>query len=107
MDYLIDFRNMEWENPLPGLRVKIFITGNQKVRIAEFSDIFVEDGWCTKGHAGYVLDGEITIEFDDKKVRYQKGDGMIIPSGEQHRHKPWVAEGTATLVFFEKVAEDA
>jgi glyoxylate utilization-related uncharacterized protein len=104
MEYLIDFRNMEWENPVTGIRSKTFIKGVQKVRCVEFSDAFVEDGWCKKGHIGYVLEGEIKIDFNGESAIFQKGDGLCIPAGEEHKHRATVAKGEkAILVFFEEV----
>lgn len=39
---LIDFENVKWESPSPGVRYKVFISGNQRLRLVEFSEEFEE-----------------------------------------------------------------
>ena len=57
-----------------------------------------------KGHAGYVINGRIFIEFDGEKVEFKAGDGLFIPGGEADRHRGSVPEGEkALLVMFEKI----
>jgi len=41
-NYLIDFKNMEWEPPAPGVRYKAYTRGNHKMRLVEFTEEFVE-----------------------------------------------------------------
>lgn len=67
-DHLIDFNKMAWEHPAPGIRQKVSVKDGRKVRLVEFADSFVETGWCTKGHIGYVLDGRIMIDFDGRQI---------------------------------------
>ena len=50
----------------------------------------------------YVIEGAITFLYPDGEVRYEAGDGIVITSSEEHRHKAVVAPGErALLVFFE------
>ncbi|GER57902.1 hypothetical protein ULMA_00100 [Patiriisocius marinus] len=101
--YRIDFKNIEWETPDKGVKQKIFSKGNQSVRLLRFYDDFIEENWCTKGHIGFVLDGEMTIDFNGKTLRYKKGDGLWIESIEDNKHKAIIAKGTfVELIFFEK-----
>ena len=100
---LINFKNMKWDNPAPGVRCKEHIKGNQKIRLVEFSDTFTEVDWCTKEHVGYVVEGEISINFDGRIIEFQAGDGLFIPAGEATKHKGSVAQGRkALLILFEK-----
>jgi quercetin dioxygenase-like cupin family protein len=102
-EYLIDFENIPWESPEPGIRFKAFVRGDRKLRLVEFTEELYEEKWCRKGHAGYVLDGRMTIDFNGREVVFRKGDGLFIPEGEEHRHKPHVAEGERVLIImFEK-----
>jgi uncharacterized cupin superfamily protein len=55
-DYLIDFQNMTWESSAPGVRHKVY----------------------TKGHIGYVLEGNISIDFDGRVLTFREGDGFFI-----------------------------
>ncbi len=66
-NYLIDFKNIDWENPALGVRYKAYVKGNQRVRLVEFTEEFIEDDWCTKGHIGYILEGSISIDFNGRK----------------------------------------
>lgn len=101
--YLINFKNVKWENPTLGIHSKTYIKDNQKIRLIEFSDEFVEKDWCTNGHIGYVLEGRISINFNGEKLVFKKGDGLYIPEGEKSKHKGEVAKGEkALLILFEK-----
>jgi len=103
-EYLIDFKSMGWECPLPGLRYKAYMRENLKVRLVEFSTGFREESWCTKGHTGYVLEGSFSIDFDGKVIPFKAGDGIFIPEGEENKHKAKVIKGgKVLLILFEKV----
>ena len=86
-NYLIDFKNMGWETPAPGVRYKVYTHDNHKIRLVEFTEEFVEDDWCTKGHTGYILEGNLLIEFNESLSTFRAGDGFFIPEGEENRHK--------------------
>ena len=83
---LINFKDMQWDNPAAGIRCKEHIKGNQQIRLVEFSDKFTEADWCTKGHAGYVMEGRISINFDGRVIEFQAGDGLFISEGESNKH---------------------
>ncbi len=103
-DYLIDFRNMSWESPAPGVRHKVYVKGNQRIRLAEFSDEFAEEDWCIKGHTGYVLEGSISIDFEGRMSTFRGGDGFLIPGGKGSRHKGKIVKGEkALIILFEKI----
>jgi glyoxylate utilization-related uncharacterized protein len=103
-NYLIDFKNMECETPAPGVRYKAYTRGNHKMRLVEFTGEFVEDDWCTKGHVGYILEGNLLIDFNGRLSTFRAGDGFFIPEGEESKHKGKVAKGEkALIILFEKV----
>jgi quercetin dioxygenase-like cupin family protein len=85
--YRIDFESMEWEEPTDGVSFKAYEQGSKKLRLVEFSKEFVEPDWCTKGHIGYILEGQMEIDFDRKKEIFGPGDGVFIPAGQEHKHK--------------------
>ena len=70
----IDFQSIEWKKPKTGVEQKVYSDGNQKIRLLRFFDDFVEEDWCIKGHIGYVLEGEMTIDFNGIIKNYKKGD---------------------------------
>ena len=99
--YRIAFDSLSWESQLPGVRYKAFVHGGTKLRLAEYSRGFVAPDWCTEGHVGYVLEGEVDIDFGGRVVRFSAGDGLFIPEGEAHRHKPIVVTDVVRLVLVE------
>ena len=104
--FLVDFENMEWNEPAVGVRFKTFANVNQQIRLVEFSEGFVEPDWCKKGHAGYVLDGEFATDYSGNLERYKKGDVLFIPKGEQSKHKAILEKGEkVTLLLFEIIEE--
>ncbi len=101
--YKVEFDSLPWEVPMLGVRVKIFCDGEKQLRLAEFSSEFIESHWCEKGHIGFVLDGELEIDFHGKLVRYIKGDGVFIPQGATHGHKARSLTPTVLLFLVEEV----
>ena len=83
----IDFTSIPWEMPADGVRFKAYKQNGKQVRLVEFTDKFVETDWCTKGHIGYILEGQMEIDFDGTKEIFGPGDGVFIPEGEKHKHK--------------------
>jgi len=85
--YRIDFESMEWESPAEGVKDKAHEQDAKKLRLVEFSKEFVEPDWCTKGHIGYILEGQMEIDFKGDKEVFGPGDGVFIPAGQDHKHK--------------------
>ena len=99
--YKIDFDSMMWETPADGVKFKAYQQGGRKLRLVEFAKEFVEPDWCTKGHIGYVLQGQMEIDFDEKKVVFDAGDGLFISTGKKHRAK--VLTDVAKVILVEDV----
>jgi len=98
----IIFDSLDWTNAGIGLRYKAFVHGNQRLRLVEYSEGFVEKEGCIRGHAAVVLNGSFAIEFQDNTESYSQGDIIFIPSGEVDRHKALVGKGEkVTLLLFE------
>jgi quercetin dioxygenase-like cupin family protein len=102
-NYITIFQDISWESPIPGARFKSFEQDGKRLRLVEFSEELVEPDWCIKGHIGYVLTGEMEINFNGKIVSYKAGDGIFIPSGENHKHMVTVRRGTVRIVLVEEV----
>ncbi len=97
----IDFGSLAWQTPLSGARFKACQQDNRRLRLVEFTNGFTEPDWCAKGHVGYVLEGEMDVDFDGKIVRFSAGDGLMIPNGEQNRHKATVITDVVKLILVE------
>jgi quercetin dioxygenase-like cupin family protein len=99
---IVEFDKLPWESPEPGLRQKAFVSGNQRLRLIEFSNQFEEKGWCTKGHAIHVLEGELTLHMKDGPLRMRQGAIGVIEAGESHSHRVVMSPGQrALLLLFE------
>ena len=101
--YKIDFESMLWETPAPGVKFKAYEQSGRKLRLVEFSKEFVEPDWCTKGHIGYILEGQVEIDFDGNIIVFGPGDGIFIPAGEKHKHKGRVLTDVVKVILVEDV----
>ena len=101
--YRVDFNAMDWDSPGAGVRQKVVEQDGRRYRLLEFSKDFVELDWCVKGHIGYVLDGQLEIDFDGTCIVYGPGEVATIPEGADHKHKARSLTDTVTLF----VVEDA
>ena len=97
--YKINFETMPWETSAVGVRCKACEHNGRRLRLAEFTREFVESDWCTKGHIGYVLEGQIEIDFDGETMVFGPGDGLFIQPGDKHKAK--VITGTAKVILVE------
>jgi len=99
----VDFQSMSWETLAEGVRFKAYEQGGRKLRLAEFAKEFVEPDWCTKGHIGYILEGQMEIDFNGQAIVFGPGDGIVIPAGQKHRHKGKALTGVVRLILVEDV----
>jgi mannose-6-phosphate isomerase-like protein (cupin superfamily) len=53
--------------------------------LLEFGPGFADPNWCEKGHIGYILEGSLSIEFEDAAEVILPGEGFIIDPGTRHR----------------------
>jgi hypothetical protein len=96
--YQVLFDQMEWQNGILGARFKAFRSGTKQLRLLELTCEFVEPDWCEKGHVGFVVQGELEIDFHGHIVRYPEGSGILIPSGPTSGHK--ARSQTLTVLLF-------
>lgn len=92
---------MEWQVPADGVRFKAYEQDGRKLRLVKFSKEFVEPDWCCKGHIGYILEGQMEIDFDGKAILFGPGDGVFIPEGQEHKHIGRVLTDTVTAILVE------
>ena len=101
--YKVDFEGLPWEPAAAGVRFKAYEQEGRRLRLAEFARDFVEPDWCTKGHIGYVLAGEMAVDFHGRIVTFRAGDGLFIPPGPEHGHKARVLTDFVRVVLVEDV----
>jgi len=105
--YRILFDQIEWHSPQPGVRFKVRRDGPKQVRLIEFTPEFVEREWCERGHAGFVLAGELEIDFSGHVVRFSEGAALLIPAGPHHRHKARILTPCVRLFLVDEVPDQA
>jgi quercetin dioxygenase-like cupin family protein len=86
VQYKVDFDKLTWESPIEGVRHKYIDQNNLRIRLVEYSkDMPLH--WCEKGHYGYLIEGQMEIEYENSKIIYKPGDGIFIPDGPDHKHR--------------------
>jgi quercetin dioxygenase-like cupin family protein len=98
----IGFESIPWQAMAPGARHKAVTRAGKRIRLVEFTADFVEADWCTKGHVGYVLAGELEIVFDDRSERFGPADAFVILAGAE-RHKARANGPLVRLLLVEEV----
>ena len=97
----IDFASLDWQDALPGARFKAVQRSGRRLRLVELTRGFVEPDWCVKGHIGYVIAGQMDVDFDGNVIRFSAGDGLFISAGPKSRHKASVLTDVAKLILVE------
>ena len=70
-----------------------------RMRIVEYSEGYLADHWCKKGHIVHCLEGEFESELKEKeKVILKKGMTYIV-SDDQSTHKSYSAKGVKLLII--------
>jgi len=82
---ILDFSDRELKKNPDHTGFKEILIGNKRVRIVEYEENASHPEWCTVGHIGFVLEGEIKYELEKGELKVQKGKGFILPSGTPHR----------------------
>ena len=99
----IAFDDLPWETHASGLRFKVHKTGARQLRLLEFTPELHHPHWCESGHVGYVVEGELEIEFAGESMTFRAGDGVSIPPGHPDRHRPRAISERVRLIFVEEI----
>lgn len=98
--YQIKFSDLEWTSPMEGVRSCEVVHEGRRLRVVIYTPQ-MPPHWCENGHIGYILDGEMEIEFPNTTLVFESGDGVFIPSGYDHRHRARALTERVTAVFVE------
>jgi len=101
-EYRIDFDGIEWQSPIPGVRQKSVIDAGTKLRLVEYTPDMAPH-WCSVGHFGLILEGRFEIQFGNGSRVFEAGDGVMIPAGDEHRHRARPLTDVVRAVFLENV----
>ena len=98
--YRIDFESLPWESTIEGVRQKVIAHTGKRLRLVEYTRA-MPPHWCEKGHCGYILKGRFEIEFEDGTRIFEEGAGVMIPDGEEHRHRARALTDVVRVIFVE------
>ena len=70
-----------------------------RIRIVEYSEGYVADHWCTKGHIVHCLEGEFVSELNDgRKFTLTKGMTYVV-TDELSSHRSTTVNGVKLLII--------
>ncbi len=83
----VDFPSLAWEEEGPGIRARVGGAAGSRWALVEYAPGAAREEWCTDGHRGYVLAGEIEYAFADgaPPLRLRAGQGFVLAAGTGHR----------------------
>jgi len=103
LDYRIDFDGVDWEPTLEGsARLKRVVRAGKIFRLVELTPATEHPEWCVTGHVGFIVEGEMEIDFDGEVKTFRAGDALIIPHGEKDRHRPRALSERALMFLIEE-----
>jgi len=100
IQHKINFNKIDGKTPLEGVKSKFYKHGNKQIRQVEYTKD-MPPHWCEKGHYGMILEGKFEIEFENETIIYDKGDGVFIPNGKDHKHCAKVLSDVVKVIFVE------
>lgn len=70
-----------------------------RIRLVEYSNGYLADHWCQKGHIVHCLEGEFISELStNEKIKLSKGETYIV-SDELSSHRSVSANGVKLLII--------
>jgi hypothetical protein len=83
----LDFDSVAWADDQPDIHSRAIPALGQRWAIVAYEPGAAREEWCTDGHRGYVLDGQIVYEFDDgsEPLPLARGQGFYLAAGTGHR----------------------
>lgn len=80
----IRFPNLPWEpGAHPNERKKAARAGG--ATLLEFGPDFRDPNWCENGHAGFVIEGRLGLEFRGRSEVIDSGEAFLVDPGTPHR----------------------
>jgi hypothetical protein len=95
----LDFDAVAWADDQPDIHSRAIGALGQRWAIVEYEPGAGREEWCTDGHRGFVLEGQIAYEFDDgsEPLQLEQGQGFYLSAGTGHRGSN--PGGSATRLF--------
>ncbi|MFA5403707.1 MAG: DHCW motif cupin fold protein [Ignavibacteria bacterium] len=77
---------------------RTMVIGGIRMRIVDYSQDFIADHWCEKGHIVYCIEGEITIKLKDEKLYPLKTGMSFILSDNTDSHLVLSEKGAKVFI---------
>ena len=83
----LEFDAVAWADDQEDIRSRAAQALGSRWAIVEYGPGASREEWCTDGHRGYVLAGQIEYEFDDgaERLAVGEGEGFFLAAGTGHR----------------------
>ena len=83
----LDFDSISWADDQADIHSRAAEALGQRWAIVEYEAGAAREEWCTDGHRGYVLAGQIEYEFNDGSapLAVEQGQGFFLAAGTGHR----------------------
>ena len=92
-----------WLDEADGVRALVRDVEGVRWAVVEYLPGAGRPDWCTTGHRGYVLAGEIEYEFESGgSLTAHTGQGFVLPGGDGHRGRNRGGEPARLLVIDER-----
>ena len=70
-----------------------------RIRMVQYSQNYLADHWCTKGHIVHCLEGAfISRSIDGKEMHLNKGMSYVV-TDEASTHKSYSREGASLIII--------
>jgi quercetin dioxygenase-like cupin family protein len=73
--------------------------GGLRVRLVEYSDNYLADHWCSKGHIVHCLEGELTSELESGEVFILKPGMTYVVSDNLSSHRSVTKDKVKLLII--------
>jgi hypothetical protein len=70
-----------------------------RIRIVEYTEGYIADHWCTKGHIVHCLEGEFVSELGDNEVFRLSAGMTYVVSDEMSSHRSTTRSGVKLLII--------
>ena len=78
---------------------KIFEKDNFRARLIEYSVNYKADHWCSKGHNGLILDGDLTIKINDGREFLLKQGMSFVVADDFDIHQVFSVNGAKVFII--------
>jgi quercetin dioxygenase-like cupin family protein len=99
---VVPFDAEPWLEEAEGVQALVRKVDGARWAVVEYAPGSGRPEWCTIGHLGYVLSGEIEYEFQSGgSIVAPAGHGFVLPGGDGHRGHNHGKEPARLLVIDE------